>query len=86
MMDAVFIFYEMSKCPCMRDEDDEKEGFHLTTRRVYNFNSGAFESDYATRDEQIKAMTAIMGKQMPQEVESKAISTKDMDQYTKEYQ
>ena len=74
----------MSRCPCVRDkEDDEKEGYHLTTRRNYNFVSGAFESDYASRDEQIKAMTLLMEKQMPGQVEDKAISTKNMDDYTK---
>ena len=73
----------MSKCPCMRDNDDEKEQFHLTTRRTYNFTSGAFESDYSSRNEQMKAMLSIMEKQMPVDVEDKAISTKTMDDFTK---
>ena len=59
----------------------KKEEFHLTTRRTYNFKSGAFESDYIDKKEQIRAMTQIMESKVPESVEQTALSTQDMDEY-----
>ena len=63
------------------DEAIEKERYHLTTRRNYNFKSGAFESDYATKDDQVKAMISVMEKHMPAGIEEKAVAANDMDEY-----
>ena len=59
----------------------EKEEFHLTTRRTYNFRSGAFESDYIDKKEQIRAMTQLMESRVPESTEQTVLSTQDMDEF-----
>lgn len=59
----------------------KKEEYHLTTRRTYNFRSGAFESDYIDKKEQIREMTKLMESQVPESVEQTTLSTQDMDEY-----
>ena len=59
----------------------KKEEYHLTTRRTYNFRSGAFESDYIDKKEQIREMTKLMESKVPESVEQTILSTQDMDEY-----
>lgn len=59
----------------------KKEEYHLTTRRTYNFRSGAFESDYIDKKEQIREMTKLMESKVPESVEQTTLSTQDMDEY-----
>ena len=67
-----------------KESKENKEGYHITTRKVYNFRSGVWESDYSNKQEQTKAMTEIMEKHVPQEVEQKTITPEIMDELTQQ--
>jgi hypothetical protein len=58
----------------------EKEEYHITTRRVYNFKSGAFESDYNNKQEAMKAMKNIVDGHTPTEVEQKTMTVEKVDE------
>lgn len=60
---------------------NEKEDFHMTTRRTYSFQAGAFESDYEDKQKQLEAMMNVMNNLMPKEVEDKTMTPAVMDDF-----
>jgi len=50
------------------EQQNKTEQYHITTRKTYNFKSGAFESDYSDQTSVKNAMTEVMLKALPQKV------------------
>ena len=51
------------------------EQFHPSTRTMYNFRAGAFESDFDSKDAVEKHMERVANDLLPAEVESKTMTT-----------
>ena len=60
------------------EQKSDQEGFHITTRTAYTFVSGAFQSDYKTKQEVKKAMSDVVNGLIPPDVEENAKSTDDI--------
>ena len=59
-------------------KSNSQEGFHLSTRTAYNFTSGAFQSDYETKQDAKKAMVDIVNGLIPPDVEENTKTTDDV--------
>lgn len=59
------------------EQQNKTESYHITTRKNYNFKSGAFESDYVDKQSAKNAMTSIMLNSIPQSVQKNTL-TSDM--------
>ena len=60
------------------EQEDNREGFHITTRTCYSFKSGAFESDYNTNQDARDAMQQIVDGLIPPDVDETTKSTDDL--------